>query len=303
MKKILLFIVIVVLSAVIGGGAIKLKFDYEKEHAVAIRLSIPKEKLDYDILSMLNVLKFGMEQEGKFVQKIAFSDDLYPYELNNVGVDIWVRSENVFLDKRFEDDHRNILLLHRYNYIYKEELDGFYISFSTQKFEDDGLVFSGGYIKHNVLDNNYKYNVLYIYEEITTSFKVLFAEAEGVREISGNDFAKLSLEEREKLLSEARIVVYDKANYAKDDVNYVSFAVYDIISYGKPLITNFNANLENIFSGDVVTFKTDKELAENTLFLLKMSDKTRERKAMRAREKLFIQKQYNRDLIKKIIKM
>lgn len=310
MKKVVMLVAGVILGCIVGFFVFLLVQNYDRNNSVAIRVSVSLDKLDYDILAMLNVLEFGLEQEGKSVRGVAYKDDLYPLELDNVGTNVYVRSETVFFDKRFEKDERNVLLMHRFNNIFKEELVGFDDYLVTQKNavnvdiarNNDTSFLEAGYVRHNILKGKYKLNVLYIYEVINNYFKAFLDSVGKGLSISGCDFAKLSLDERERLLSEAKVVVYELGKYAKDDEDYISFAVYDIISYGRPLITNFKANLRDKFKMDIKTFKDNDELIENTVNLLNMSNSARDGMALRAREVLYTQEPYNKGVIEKILK-
>ena len=67
-----------------------------------------------------------------------------------------------------------------------------------------------------------------------------------------------------------------------DDANYVPYAVYDIISYGRPLMTNAPSTA----GIDIYYYTNDEELINKTINTLSEKDEVRENKAAQTREKI-----------------
>ena len=293
MKNIMLLLSFVAL--LLGGGSVYLYRQWLLAKTVAFRVSIPEDKLDYDLYAAINYLKQQFQVNGYRFAGTSFTGNLYPKELDDAKINVFIRGQNLFYDSRQRQDSLNIFYLHRYShYLHNEETRNFDLYMSSQKdffnfVEKDAkkIYIPAGAVKHKVLKPDYKYSVLVIYEWWDSELAYTFQNYSDVKLIGCMNFIKLSQEEREKLLAQAVLVLYLQENNSGNDINYVPYAVYDIISYGRPVMTNYSQALFNTMGDNVFYFSHVSDIGYNIDIALRMARHNRENKALKAREKLF----------------
>lgn len=257
-----------------------------KKDLVAFRLGVEKRYIDYDLDMALNVLKDKFEKKGYKVGEFAYSGNLYPKELDKAKINVFVRGFQPFYDKRLADDAVNVLYVHRAENLVKQEMDRFDYYLSSQmsmidRFKEKNNIdyFGADNVKREYLKNGYECDVLYIYEYRTNFYADFLRSGSKNILMSGSGFYVLSDEEKIKTLEGCKVVVYDAGITGIDDDDYISYAVYDIMSYGRPVITNYNEKLEKEFDG-ILMFKNVEDMVVKTIEALNMSDEKRENKAL-----------------------
>ncbi len=132
--------------------------------------------------------------------------------------------------------------------------------------------------------------MLYIYEDDSNNFAGLLKQNLKAETYGAVQFAEMTSEEREAAFARARVVVYKMMPDGEDadfDKYYVPFAVYDIMSYGRPLVTNRRAGLERDYAGKVWLYDDSMESFISALqAAFGIADGQREQLAAEAREKL-----------------
>ena len=273
--------------------------------AVAFRVEVPKKFVDYEILSMINFTADLFEKNGFRVKDIVYGGDLYSKKLDNTYINVFVRGYAQGIDKRISDDRIDIYLAHKFNTIYLEEFRNYdyYLSVKQELAEAISSVNSGkvsllpiGGVKRKLLKPNYKYDVLYIYEKYDEAIRNVLAQYDNYKMYDGFDFGNLSQKEREDELSKAKIVLYVSNFDDAKGKKYIPYAVYDIISYGRPVITNNNIvknkeMIEIFDSTNMLSFKLRRMLQD--------TDDKRENDAKVVRDNM-LKKKYNCDIFTKI---
>lgn len=266
---------------------------------VVIRVGQRQNDVDYDLNSALDFLVYQLEKGGMKVAGRTYSGELYPEKFNEAAINIFVRGFKPFFDVRMGDEATDVFYVHRTPSFYREEMRHFdyYLTsqksvFDTEKRNLPISYFGGGAVEHERLEPNYQTDILYIYEEENFELRDALLKRYAVKEYSGIEFMQLTQAEREKALMSARVVVYEmlslQSSMADSDETYVPYAVYDIISYGRPLLTNYRAKLEEVFAGNVwLVSESLEQQYEQLDNVLKMSEEQREEKAGQAREQLF----------------
>lgn len=258
---------------------------------VAFRIGNQRDVIDYDMLAAIRFLEYKFRQEGYKIAGYAYAGDMYPKELDAAGVNVFVRGFPNFYDLRMNPNSRNIYYMHRFAQFYAEELRNFDYYLSSQKKVLDAVdgrvrvdLLPGGFVPHErLVPGKYVYDVLYIYEFYNPVYDAFIRRYNNPKTYSGARFAALSDEEREEELKKAKLVVYEMGSVGEDDEIYVPYAAYDIISYGRPLLTNRKPNLDWYFGGDVWLFDDVESMALATNQALNTADGVRERKAADAR--------------------
>lgn len=258
---------------------------------VAFRIGNQRDVIDYDMLAAIRFLEYKFRQEGYKIAGYAYAGDMYPKELDAAGVNVFVRGFPNFYDLRMNPNSRNIYYMHRFAQFYAEELRNFDYYLSSQKKVLDAVdgrvrvdLLPGGFVPHErLIPGTYAYDVLYIYEFYNPVYDAFIRRYNNPKTYSGARFAALSDEEREEELKKAKLVVYEMGPVGEDDEIYVPYAAYDIISYGRPLLTNRKPNLDWYFGGDVWLFDDVESMALATNQALNTADGIRERKAADAR--------------------
>lgn len=258
---------------------------------VAFRIGNQRDVIDYDMLAAIRFLEYKFRQEGYKIAGYAYAGDMYPKELDAAGVNVFVRGFPNFYDLRMNPNSRNIYYMHRFAQFYAEELRNFDYYLSSQKKVLDAVdgrvrvdLLPGGFVPHGrLVPGKYAYDVLYIYEFYNPVYDAFIRRYNNPKTYSGARFAALSDEEREEELKKAKLVVYEMGPVGEDDEIYVPYAAYDIISYGRPLLTNRKPNLDWYFGGDVWLFDDVESMALATNQALNTADGVRERKAADAR--------------------
>lgn len=288
--KILLFCCLFVLGCACGAGY---RY-YSDNRTVAIRISQPQKMLDYDLMSSINFISYQLEKQGYNVLGVSHAGDLYPSTLNRAKYNIFVRAFEPFYDVRFKNDKHNIFYVERFVKQFAEEFvgyDGYLTSQKNIQQEMSAQVkmrhLPSMSVPHQLLTPNYHYDVLYIYEVIDSAYEeFLKHRIKNAKIYGGAAFANLSDKEREQELAKARLVVYIVDESSKDDTDFVAFAVYDIISYGRPLLTNFKPSLAYDFNNNVYLFKNPNDVATETIRALQTPSRIREERAKKARDLL-----------------
>lgn len=281
--------VAVLVCGLFVGGAV-----YQKQNrkSVAFRVSTPREAMDYDFMAALAYLKKRFEESGYTVLGTAYAGRLYPKLFDRAGINVYVRGFEPFYDLRTNEKALNVFYIQRMETIYREELQRYDYYLSSQKGLKNVLkdtlkidFLEGGAVKHEALKPSYLADVLYIYEYKNSEYEA-FLQSLDAKVYSGRTFAGLSEEMKKKELSSARLVVYEMGENGVDDKDYVPYAVYDVISYGRPVLTNYKEPLERLFYQNVHWFDSKDDMAAMTMSVLALEDEKREAAALEARERL-----------------
>lgn len=272
---------------------------------VVFRVSNSRTEMDYDFSAALAYLKYRFNENGYRVLGTAYAGALYPKRFDQAQINVYVRGFWPFYDLRLKDKGESVYYIHRIMEIYRQEMQGYDYYLSSQKGIDNAVKRSvkldfleGGAVPHERLEARYDKDVLYIYEYGNVAYAAFLKQNLKAAIYSGRAFAALSEEAQRKELSSARLVVYEMGEAGADDANYVPYAVYDVISYGRPVLTNYKAPLEQMFYQNVHWFKKREDMGEATLKALEIDDQEREQRAQAAREKLLGVKNENRFFIK-----
>lgn len=258
-KKMKIFLLVFMAVGVIvlgffgGKYAKEYMVDGYDENKVAIRVELPLEDIDYDLQASLDMLKCKYEKEGKDVY-FSYAGDLYPSKLNDAKINVFARGYAPGLDKRIAKGTHNVYFVHRFVQGYMEEFRNFDQYIATSK----DFVMAGNSIgikidylepvacEHEKLDNRNANKILYIYEDVNRGVIADIKKIGGVRAYDSISFNSLSKDEKIKELLEAKVVVFDGRYNDYVRGNKVAYAVYDILSYGKDVITNWNDEVEKL---------------------------------------------------------
>lgn len=294
-KNKILFGLLLCVMLIIGiGGGYWLK----RQGSVVFRVGQRQNEIDYDMHAALVFLAYRLEQAGLKVVGMSYSGDLYPEKFNQAKTNIFVRGYRPFYDTRMGDNAKNIFYVHRTPSFYREEMRNFDAYLTSQKsmFENTRnelpiRFFDGGAVPHERLEPDYRFDVLYIYEYYNSSFAGFLSSRYTIKQYSGIEFMLLGKAKREEALAQAKVVIYDslspQSDIADSDKHYVPYAVYDIISYGRPVMTGYREELLRLFGEDVFMYADKLEDKEVLLArVLQMSDTERENKAAAARKRL-----------------
>lgn len=279
---------LLIFSGIVGGVCVH---RYIQSKTVVFRLSTPKSRIDYDLLSAIQFLEYQFQQAGYRVLPWRDGGNFYYNQDNDAGINVFIRGFSVFYDTRMNDKALDIYYLHRFTYIYMEEFRGYDYYLSSQKKAMNMLkdhfnigYFGAGAVPHPILEADYKYDILYVYETRNMATENFLRSRYQVESFAGIHFANLSKTERENALRNARLVFYEFDSNIRDDADYVPYGVLDIISYGRPVMMTYNPHLaemgaDYLFSGyENMQFVVEKALTEN--------DAVREEKAKKLRENL-----------------
>ena len=286
--------IILVISFILGLAVGKFYQQYRFNHSVAIRISSPEHEIDYDLKQAINFLSYQFEKEGFYIAGISDANDLYPARLDKAKINLFVRGFTPFYDVRAPKDRINIFYVERTDKQYNEEYTGYDAYWTNQHIIKEKLspklkvhYFQSGAKPRPLLTANDEYDVLYISEAYNPYYtQFLRAKYPNSKIYGSTDFGNLPLTDQQHELSKAKLVVYEMLPNSADDKDFVPFAVYDIIAYGRPCLTNFKAPLAQQFDNNVFMFRNDAELEKQTEHLLTMPDKVREQKAQTARKSL-----------------
>ena len=257
---------------------------------VTFRINLREQLVDYNIFSIIEYLKYKFNEKG-YEATVLFGGNLYDPIADEADINVFVRGEGPFLDARMNKKAKNLFFINS-EHLYPEEMNNFdgYLTISNEfldsfkvfKKDDVKLVF--GSAPHRLLQPSYLYDVLFISDDDQTLTPEYIPSAYQIQTYSGKEFVKLSGAQKESELSKARLVIYETSpSHSKISVPY---AVLNIISYGRPVLTNEAKILKSYFLGEVETYwgyddminKIEKLLDENSTLL--------EQKAQKARQKL-----------------
>lgn len=289
-KKFYLILSLLVLFVVGFGVGIYYR---QAQKSVVLRVSMEREKIDYDLLAGMNYMQYLFKQNGYKVYETKYPGNFYFNEADNADVNVFVRTFKPFMDLRLNKNAFNVYFMHRFTDVFNVEFDNFdYFLSSQHNFMTvigagvKSGYFEGGAVPHEMLKPNYQYDVLYIYEYFAPEYEDVVMQFDKHKLYGGMGFAALSEKERQDELARAKTVVYFSGFFRGDDTNYIPYAAYDIISYGRPLVTNLRASLVQKFGSDVYLFDTADDLGKVLIDALNESDNAREQKAQNARQKL-----------------
>lgn len=281
---------------------------FQSDKSVAIRIGTSPEHVDYDLLSAINFLKYAFERNGYKVAGLTYSGNLYPKDLDNVGINVFVRGFSQFYDLRMQPQKTDIFYIHRNIDLYVEEFQNFdFYLFSQQRIMNlmadhlEANFMPFGFVPHEILiPQNYEYDVLYIYEHYNPLYGSYLQHNHFVKIYSGSAFAALTIQEREDELKKAKIIVYEMEKVNRDDETYVPYAVFDLISYGRPVVTNRKILLDAYFKDYMWLFDDNDSMIFATNQALNSADAVREKKAARARTVLYDFFDTNASFLKRI---
>lgn len=294
-KKLLLALVVLFLGFGIGqyiASSINLS---RNNKTVAIRVGESPEHIDYDLLAAINFLKYSFERNGFNVEGISYIGNLYPKELDRAEINVFVRGFAQFFDLRMNKDKLNMFYVHRYANFYAEEFQNFDLYLSSQRKIVDAVssdvsfnFLPQGFVPHEPLKPlEYAYDILYIYEYYNPIYSSYMKANHNLKVYSGSKFSALSDQEKRDELAKAKVVVYEMGNSAGDDETYVPYAVWDLISFGRPVVTNQKFLLNSYFQNNVWLFDNVESMILATNQALNTSDEIREKKALQARTVLY----------------
>lgn len=270
-----------------GWGVVSFSRSLSAGKQVALRIGNRPEMIDYDLLCALNFLKYQIKKYGYHIAGESYFGNLYPEELDGAGVNIFVRGFSIFFDERMNEKGKNIFYFHRNTHIYKEEMQRFDAYLSSQQklqsYTPNMYFLAGGYVPHQLLEPAIEYDVLYIYEYSNPLYVAFLQRYINAKVYSGIQFAALSEEKRTEELKKTRLVVYEMGQNGLDDETYVPYAVYDLISYGRPVLTNAKPLLQQFLSSDVFLFSSPEEMVVQTVEALRLPDDLREARGRNAR--------------------
>lgn len=243
LKIVLGLVVIAFLSYMLGDFlAIKngRKIDDKK---VVFRVEYREDDVDFSLKSMFKQMQRKYEKDG-FEVKYSYFGNLYPKELDNAGVNIFVRSYMINYDKRVFEEAYNIYLVPYIYTLYKEEFRNFDAYMSPQKMFTEASIDNGidmTYIKKEEFDNKklnrrHAKDVVYVYEKRRDDILNYMQNVVNAKIYSSTELAKLSDGELEDVLSMAKVVVFDSNRDIVYDDDYVPFGVYNILGYGVDVI-------------------------------------------------------------------
>ena len=285
-----IFVLVLLFGCAFIGGRVYQK--YVIRHQVAIRIGMLPSDVDYDLKCAIDFISYHLEKQGYYVLGESYGGHLYPKSLDEAKINIFVRAFKPFFDLRLASDKKNVFYVQRYTHQYVEEFVGFDKYLTSQmnikrhmeKEFDVNFLASGG-VPHPLLKPDYQYDVLYIYEFYNDALGTFLRQhIKNVRVYGGAAFAQLSDKEREEVLSRAKLVLYDMAQDGHDDADYVPYAVYDIIGYGRPLMTNFNSVLHQKFGDNIYLYHSFMDWTSKIDEALRETDKTREQKSQNSRK-------------------
>lgn len=272
------------------------KYYQQVQKTVVFRVSMEKDKVDYDLASAMDYMRYIFVKSGYKVYDTKYPGDFYFNEADNAKINVFVRGYKPFIDLRLKQSAFNVYFMHRFTDLYNMEFNGYDYFISSQHnfinfMKERGYLFKGGYfasgaVPHEALKPDYQYDVLYIYEYTASEHEDVISEFNNHKIYGGMAFAKLSKNEREQELAKAKTVVYLSGFFSGDDENYIPYAACDIISYGRPLVTNFRESLVKKFGNDVYFFDSADDLKNVLNSALSEDDKKREVKALNVRQKL-----------------
>lgn len=273
------------------------KYYQQVQRTVVLRVSMEKAKVDYDLAAAMDYMRYIFHKNGYKVYETKYPGDFYFNEADDAKINVFVRGYKPFIDLRLKPSAFNVYFMHRFTDLYGVEFNGFdYFLYSQHNFMNyteargyalKGEYFAGGAVPHEILKPDYQYDVLYIYEYAAPEYEDIVYEYNNHKIYGGIAFAKLSKQEREQELARAKTVVYFSGFFNGDDENYIPYAVYDIISYGRPLVTNLRESLVQKFGDDVYLFDSADGFRNALNNALHEDDKKREEKALHARKKMF----------------
>ncbi len=306
MKKVLCSVGVLV--SVILIIAVGVYWGMQKKELVVFRIGVEEKYVDHDLNMALNVLKNKFEKAGYKVGKFTFSGNLYPKELDDAKINVFVRGFLPFYDKRFDKKAVNVFYVHRSDHLIKQEFDKYDYYLSSQKstlgkFKNKDVIdyFAVDNIdREYVVGKEYDYDVLYIYEYISRGYERFLNTGIRNKIMSGSGLYRMSDDEKKALFSKCRVVLYSKGVYGIDDDEYIPYALYDIMSYGRPIITNYNNKLEELYDG-IVMFDGEYDMINATIKALEMSDEEREKKALEYK-KILDEQEIDISFIKKYAK-
>lgn len=264
---------------------------------VAFRIGAKASYVDYDLELAIKSLEKEFFENGYKILGRSYSGNLYPKNLDEADVNVYVRGFENFYDKRLNENSINIFYVHRVVTMFLQEYDGFDYYFVSQKkmLDDiDGIknieYFDSDYVYHDRLVADYKYDVLFIYE-MGKNDLINYANLFNAKVFDTGKFWELSENEREDLLKSAKVVVYAVNILGSDDSDYIPFAVLDIASYGRPLVVEYNKKLNKILP-NLLMYKNAEEMAIAIQNAIRFDDSKREEIAADMRN-LLIKKNFN----------
>ena len=257
---------------------------------VTFRINSRKQLIDYRTFSSIEYLKYKFGEKG-YQATVLFGGNLYNPIADEADINVFVRGEGPFLDARMNKKAKNLFFINS-EHLYPEEMNNFdgYLTISNEfldsfkvfKKDDVKLVF--GSAPHRLLQPSYLYDVLFISDDDQTLTPEYIPSAYQIQTYSGKEFVKLSSAQKESELSKARLVIYETSpSHSKISVPY---AVLNIISYGRPVLTNEAKILKSYFLGEVETYWGYDDMINKIEKLLNEDVSKLEERAQRARQKL-----------------
>ena len=307
LKRIAILVFVVFLAFGSGVALRQFKKQVVDRKSVAIRVEVPFEYVDYELLSLINFLEYLFEENNYSFKGVTYGGNMYSKDLDDAYINVFVRGYAQGFDKRVSDEKFDVFLVHRLGNLYQEEFRNYDYYLGIYKEVVDVLaslnngkasVLPLGGAKNKLLKPNYKYDVLYICEFGEKYLNYLTNINPNSKMYNGFDFAKLSQKEREDELKSAKVVLY-LANFEKD-MRYVPYALFDIISYGRPVLVDSNHIKGSILEGKVVTYESWEMLPQRLNDILKQSDEDRENNAKKVRA-LLRKQNYKIDFFSKIL--
>ena len=255
----------------------------------AIRINLSRKLADYNMYAAIEYFKDKLYKKG-YETDILFGGELYNFVADDADINVFIRGSGPFLDARMNNKAKNLYFALKSDHVFPEEFnnyDGYLVN--SQEFLEGlkaiknnsaKLVF--GSAMHEELTTFDEYDILFISDTDKIDASNYINNNYSFKAYTGMEFVALNRQERENLLAQARLVVYMPNPYTFN--NNIPYAVLDIVSYGRPVLTAYTKILYNTFGNSIEMYNTVNEMKTKTAELLSQNALTLKDKAKRARK-------------------
>lgn len=258
---------------------------------VTFRINLRKQDVDFNMYSAVDYLKQRFVEKGYEVN-VLFGGNLYNPVADKADINVFIRGNSPFLDARINKKAKNLYFVLNPEQMFQVELNNFdkYLvnshefSMHLKALHYDNVKLVFGSASHDLLKPSDEYDVLLISDADDTSLAQNLDADYTLKAYTGKDFVKLGSKKAEEELAKARLVIYEPNPFTFH--NNVPYAVLNIVSYGRPVLTYYAKIIEDYFGDDIETFKDIYEMREKIDKLLYEDALKREERAQKARQKL-----------------
>lgn len=255
----------------------------------AIRINLRRKLADYNMYAAIEYFKDKLYKKG-YETDILFGGELYNFVADDADINVFIRGNGPFLDARMNNKAKNLFFTLKSELVFPEEFnnyDGYLVN--SQEFLEGlkaiknnsaKLVF--GSAMHEELTTFDEYDILFISDTDKIDVSNYINNNYSFKAYTGMEFVELNRQERENLLAQARLVVYMPNPYTFN--NNIPYAVLDIVSYGRPVLTAYTKILYKTFGNSIEMYNTVNEMKTKTAELLSQNALTLKDKAKRARK-------------------